>query len=120
MDRKKNLETCLIIVTGLIVIYLIKAWTPLLTIAGIIGLVGIFFDKPASWIAWLWFKLGDLLGKIVPKIVLSLVYFIVLSPIAFFYRLFSKDNVGFRAKNLNSMWIQRDHSYTKEDIIKPW
>jgi len=120
MDRKRNLEACLIIVTGLLIIYLIKNWTPLIIIAGLIGFVGIFLNKPASWITWLWYKLGDLLGKIIPKIILLIIYFLFLVPLAFFYRLFSKNESPFRTKVVSSMWIERGHSYSREDIIKPW
>lgn len=120
MDRKKNLETSLIIVTGLLIIYLINGWYPLLIIAGTVGLIGSFFNKPASWITWLWYKAGDLLGKIVPKIILSVVFFLFLFPISVLYRVFNKDRMELKSKTRNTMWNERDHSYSKEDLLMPW
>ena len=54
----------------------------LLAVAFFIGITGIFIKPLAHIISWLWLKLGDLLGFVVSKIVLSLIYFFFLLPIA--------------------------------------
>jgi hypothetical protein len=120
MERKKNLETCLIIVTGLLIIFLIKEWYPLLIIAITVGFIGVFFNKPASWINWLWYKIGDLLGKIIPKVILSAVFFLFLFPVSMLYRISCKDRLTIKAKNRNTMWTERDYSYSMDDLTKPW
>ena len=120
MDRKKNLETCQIIVTGLLVIFLIKDWSALLITAIIVGVIGVFLNKPASWITWIWYKIGDLLGKIIPKVILSVVYFIFLFPVSMLYRISGKDRLGIKVKNRNTMWTERGYSYSQDDLTKPW
>ena len=38
-----------------------------------------------------WIKLGEILGIIIAPIVMALVYFVVLTPVSFFVRIFGKD-----------------------------
>jgi hypothetical protein len=120
MDRNKSLETCLVIVTGLLFVYLIKDWYPLLILALIIGIIGAFLSKPASWITLIWYKIGDLLGKIVSKIILSLIFYVFLLPISLLSKLFNKKNPNINNKRVDSMWINREYFYSKEDLKKPW
>jgi predicted PurR-regulated permease PerM len=120
MDRKKNLETCLVIVTGLLIFYLIKNWSPLLIAAILIGCIGVFLDKPASWITWLWYKFSDILGKVLPKIILLVIFYIFLFPIALLSKLSNKNRQRLNGRKLNSMWINREYSFTKEDLRNPW
>jgi hypothetical protein len=120
MDRKKNLETCLVIVTGLLIIFLINDWVPLLIAAIIIGLTGVFLNKAASWITWFWYKIADILGKIVPKVILSIVFFIFLFPVSMLSRLFIKNKPGVNERNSNSMWISREYIFNKDDLKNPW
>lgn len=120
IDRKKNLETCLVIATGLSVIYLFKNWQPLLIAAVVVGLTGIFFDKPASWITWLWMKIADILGQIMPKIILSLVFFMFLVPVSFVSRLFTRNKNDEFGDIQKSMWIDRNHTFSGRDLNKPW
>jgi hypothetical protein len=120
MDHRKNLETCLVIVTGLLIIFLIKDWKPLLIAAVIIGFTGVFLERPASWITWLWYKIADILGKIVPKVILSLVFYLFLFPISVLSRMFRRSSLGVNEGNRNSIWINREHTFSKDDLIKPW
>ena len=41
-----------------------------------------------------WIKFGEILGKIIAPIVMSLVYFVILTPISLMVRLFGKDLLG--------------------------
>jgi hypothetical protein len=120
IDKKKNLETCLVIATGFSVIYIFKNWQPLLIGAVVVGLTGIFLDKPASWITWLWMKIADLLGQIMPKIILSLVFFVFLVPVSLFSRIFRGGKDKKPGDIQKSMWINRDYSYSGSDLNKPW
>jgi hypothetical protein len=120
MDHKKNLETCLVIVTGLVIIFIFKRWFPLLIAAGLIGLTGIFFNKPASWITWLWFKIADILGKIVQKVLLSVIYYFFLFPLALLSRIFKRKQLSIKSRKEYSQWIEREYSYSEKDMDKPW
>ncbi|MEI6277503.1 MAG: hypothetical protein WCP08_16000 [Prolixibacteraceae bacterium] len=120
MDRLKNLETCLVIVTGLLILHVFYEQNSLLIAAILIGLIGVFLEKPASWIAWLWYKIADILGLIVPKIILTLVFFIFLFPISVLSKIFRKNGPDLSKEGKNSTWVIRQHQFVKDDLTKPW
>jgi hypothetical protein len=55
----------------------------------------------------LWYKLGMLLGKIVSPIVLGIIFFLLITPISLFTRLFGRDELRLRKRNAESYWINR-------------
>ena len=91
----------------------------MLIVAFVIGLTGIFIRPLAIKIAWLWHKLGDMIGFFVSKMVLAIVFFIILLPIALIYRLIKRDTLMLRNK-YNSYWINRNYKYTKKDMENVW
>ena len=61
MDRGKQVETCLVIVTGLIVFWFVFDKKILLTIALFVGITGAFVPFLAKWIHWAWYKLAEVM-----------------------------------------------------------
>jgi Saxitoxin biosynthesis operon protein SxtJ len=73
-------------------------------------------------LAVVWFGFSDLLGIVVPKILLSLLFFGVVTPIAFFRRISGKDSLklrAFRASEESAM-VTRNHLFVAQDIEKPY
>ena len=118
-SRSKNLETCLVISTGLIIIYYFKPIDWLLYVAIIVGLIGAFFNSLAAGITWFWYKLAEVLGYVMSRVILTLVFFIFLFPIALIYRLFNKENL-FPKKDQKSFWVERNHDYNGDDLKNVW
>lgn len=83
------------------------------------GLVGIFIQPLATLIAKGWYKLGELLGFIVSKIVLALLFYILFVPISMLYNLFNKDTLALKRQN-KSLWQNRDHEYAQNDLKNSW
>jgi hypothetical protein len=55
----------------------------------------------------LWFGLGILLGKIVSPIVLGVIFFGLLTPIAIITRLFGRDVLSMKKRQVSSYWVDR-------------
>jgi hypothetical protein len=73
-------------------------------------------------IAIIWFGLSHLVGTIVSKVLLSIVFFIVVTPVGFLRRLLGKDSLQlkiFKASE-ESVMLQRNHIFTPADIEKPY
>lgn len=73
-------------------------------------------------IAFFWFGLSDLLGEVVSKILLSVLFFGVVTPIGILRRLFGKDSLklrAFKASEESSMTV-RNHVFVGQDIEKPY
>jgi len=119
MKRENALETCLVITTGFLVLYYVFEIKILLLTALITGVIGIFIKPLAIKIAWLWQKLGNLMGLVVSKIVLTIIFFAFLLPIALIYRLIKKDTMMLRNK-YNSYWIIRNYKYGRKDLENIW
>ncbi|MBD1138504.1 hypothetical protein IDH18_02770 [Pelagibacterales bacterium SAG-MED41] len=88
----------------------------LISIALIFLTLGILNSKLLSPLNKIWIKFGEILGKIIAPIVMAIVYFLVLTPISLFVRLFGKDLIG---KNFNASkktyWIKRKNFLMRMD-----
>ena len=57
----------------------------------------------------IWIKLGQILGKYISPIFLSIIYFIVLTPIGILLKIFKKDILDLKIdKKIDSYWKTRD------------
>lgn len=54
-----------------------------------------------------WYQLGLLLGRVVSPIVLGILFFIVITPVAIAMRLAGRDALKLRKQNVDSHWIDR-------------
>lgn len=55
-----------------------------------------------------WFALGLLLGKIVSPIVLGVIFFLLITPVAFITRVFGRDELKLKKRSVESYWVNRD------------
>ena len=67
-----------------------------------------FFSSFLTPIKRNWIKLGEILGRIIAPIVMSIVYFLVLTPISLLVRIFGKDLLKLKLKKSDSYWIKRE------------
>ncbi|MEM6316945.1 MAG: hypothetical protein AAF960_04705 [Bacteroidota bacterium] len=118
--REKHLETCLVISTGLTIAWFFFQHIGLLYAAVTIGVIGAFVDSIARWIHWLWYKIAEVMGGVMSKVLLSLVFFLFLVPLALIYRLFSKDELQLRKKAGGSYWTVRKQVFGKGDLEDMW
>ena len=78
-------------------------------VASVIFLIlGILNSKILSPLNKLWFKFGIFLGKVISPIIMGFIFFLVVTPIAFFLRLIKRDILNLKLHNLKSYWIKRN------------
>ena len=121
-ERKdKTTETILVIAMGLLLLGLIYDQRILMIISFAIGAVGIFIKALASLISYGWDLLSKLLSLIVPQILLGLIFFIFLTPLAFLQKIFKGDSLSLKrpGKEL-SMWKTREKVFSKSDLKNMW
>lgn len=71
-------------------------------------LLGFFNSKLLTPLNKIWIKFGELLGAIIAPIIMSLVFFIILTPISLIVRFSGKDLLRLKLiKNEKSYWITR-------------
>ena len=59
----------------------------------------------------IWIKLGELLGRIIAPIVMAIIYFIIITPMAIVLKLFKKDLLKIKFTPVNTYWIKRDKKF---------
>ena len=83
----------------------IRYWAIILSITFLI--LGIVNSKLLSPLKDYWIKLGEILGKVIAPIVMSLVFFIILTPIGIILRIFGKDLLKLKKNKKSSYWLSR-------------
>lgn len=77
-------------------------------IAGVaVGLVAVAAPGLLTPLNKAWMKLGELMGKVVSPLVLGVIFFVLITPIALITRLFGRDELRLKRTNGHSYWIDR-------------
>ncbi len=77
-----------------------------------------------KWPARLWFGLSHVLGFFMSKVLLSIIYMLILMPVALVRRIMGKDSMRLKsyksADSAKSAFVIREHTYKKEDLENPY
>jgi hypothetical protein len=66
----------------------------------------------------LWYGFGMLLGKIISPIMLGLIFFVLISPVSLVTRLFGRDELKLKKRNVESYWVDRSPPGPPSDSFK--
>ena len=83
----------------------IRVWS--LFIAIIFLILGLLNSKILTPLNSVWFRFGLLLGKIVSPVIMGIIFFTIVTPIAFFMRILGKDLLNLKYNNNKSYWIKK-------------
>ncbi len=116
--KEKHLGTILVLVVALMILFLVYKNLNFLYAALVLGGIGIFIPWLSQKLHWLWMKFAEGIGYVMNRVILSVVFFIFLVPIAFLSRLFRKTPVTI--KKSGSYFTDRNLTYTKKSLEDPW
>jgi hypothetical protein len=122
MSESEKTKAQLVIVTGLIVLYYIfKSRYPYFIIAaGAVGVLSLAIPAAGDLIVKGWYKIAEILGAINGRILLSLVFFVVLFPVAAIAKLSKKNPLGLKRESNKSVFTERNHKYSAKDLEQVW
>ena len=122
MSEAEKSKAQLVIVTGLVVFSFIfkNAATYLLYAAGAVGLVSIFIPIVGDFIVKIWFKIAEGLGWFNSRVILTVLFYVFLWPIATLYRLSTKNPMNVKRPDTNTVYAERNHTYTPKDLEQIW
>jgi len=83
----------------------IRVWSVLISLLFLI--LGIINSKILTPLNKAWFKFGIFLGKIISPIVMGVIFFLVVTPIAFLMRILKKDLLNLKYNKNSSYWIEK-------------
>jgi hypothetical protein len=113
-------KTILTISTSLIILFLLVGWKWLLYTSLVNGLVGIFSPYISRRIDWLWMKLAWTLSLVIPKIILTIIFYLFLFPIATLAKIFRKSDPLMLKNTSISTFKVKDKSFDKASFQKLW
>lgn len=112
------------ILAGLLflVAFLASGNRPLLWLSGLILLVALLKPVIFKPLAWVWFGFSQLLNRLMTPLVLSGVFFLVVTPIGLLRRLTGYDPMQIRPENHQraSAFSERNHKFVPQDLERPF
>ena len=69
--------------------------------------ITLFKLKQLSVLNIFWFKFGQVLGRIVSPIVLGIIYFLIITPVAIIIRIIGRDELSLKNNNRLTHWKKR-------------
>ena len=83
----------------------IRIWSVFISLLFLI--LGIINSKILTPLNKVWFKFGIFLGKIISPIIMGVIFFLVVTPIAFLMRMLKKDLLNLKFNKNSSYWIEK-------------
>jgi hypothetical protein len=100
----------LLIISGLLMYYNKESYQLIVIIASTFIGLGLIIPIMLKPFYFVWMTFAAILGWVMTRIILSLVFYFIMTPISFLTRLFGEDFLALKRKNFNSYWNHRDNS----------
>ena len=91
--------------------YEIRYWSLIISIVFLI--LGILNSKILTPFNKIWFKIGILLGNVISPIIMSIIFFLVVTPTSFIMKILGKDLLNLKKNTKNSYWIEKQNQNSK-------
>jgi hypothetical protein len=91
-------------------------------IAILLHLINMIWPNIYRPVAKLWLGLSQLLGTVMSKVILSILFYLMVTPVGFIRKLFGADSMQIKKwrKDSGSVFKKRDHKFKPEDIKHPY
>jgi hypothetical protein len=122
ITRDQSRDTGLAIVLVLLLVILRWQRTELLVPALILQVVSMVAPQVLRPVAIVWFGFAHLLGAVVSRVLLAVVFGLVVTPIGLLRRALGKDSLRLRAFKTGdeSVMVVRNQTFTAADLEKPF
>lgn len=112
--------TVLTIVFGLLFFNFFLDNKAIFYISLIVSGLGVFSTKISVIIEKIWFKISYILSQIIPNILLSLIFFLILTPIALLSKLFNSQTNFISRNNQKTTFLIQNKSFDKKNFERAW
>lgn len=110
----------LAIAMGFLAVFLIFSWKWAAWVSLAVGLTGLLSPFLSQKIEFVWTKLGFVLSLVVPNVLLSIVFYLFLFPLATLSKLFGNKDPLILKNRPGSMYTKSDKTFDRESFEKPW
>jgi hypothetical protein len=119
IKRRKQIEKLVVVALFLLVLGRWRRNWNYAYAALAILLAGLAWKGFAEGLRIAWMKLGEGLGYVFGKVLLTLVFLLMVIPLSVFARLTGRLNIRLRPGG-KTYFKERNHLYVKEDFENPW
>ena len=115
-------DTCLALTFLLLLIWFFTKNAGLVYAAMLLLLIGMVVPLSMKPLAWAWFGLSHLLGQVMSRVLLSIVYLVFVLPMGRIRRLLGKDSLRLALwkQGAVSCFVERTHVFSAEDLQNPY
>lgn len=119
--RIKDLETVIVWVVLLLSLRFVFKNEVLIYLALFLLLISLLFKGLTSRASSSWSRFSGALSQLNNWVILSVIFFVFLTPLALLYRIFVKNPLFLKKeKHIDSYFKDRNYSFRKEDFEKLW
>lgn len=101
---------CAFAVFGGLFLWRVKpVWPYLFGIAALFLISGVIIPKALAPLEWAWMKMAYLLGQVMTRVILSLAFYLVITPLGLIMKMFGKDQLHRKFdRSASTYWIPVD------------
>jgi len=116
--KSNPIKTVLTISIGFLLVNILTEIKIFIYLSLLVGIAGLITNKLSLLIENLWFKLAYLLSFIIPNIVLTLIFYLLLFPLSILAKI--KKNDFFVVKDKKSNFSKVKKQFDQKNFINPW
>ena len=118
IGKRQCVETGIVLILIVLIIQYKTDTTGLISLGIVLALVALIIPWVYYPIAIVWFGVGKVLGMIMPRVLLSIIFFVVVTPIGVIRRITGKDTLKLNQfkKQRSSVMVDRNHLFTASDL----
>ena len=122
ISKDQSRDTGMAMVLLFLLIFVGRKREGYLIVAILLHLINMVVPQIYRPVAVVWLGISDLMGSVASKIMLSVVFFAVVTPVGILRRMFGRDALKLRAfkASQDSVMLQRNHTFIAGDLEKPY
>ncbi len=122
ISKDESRDTGMAMVLLLLILYSVLRRQELVLAAIVLHILNMTLPRIYGPIAVVWLGFSHLLGTVMSKILLSIVFFAVVTPVGILRSLIGKDSLKLRAFKASeeSVMLERNHTFAAGDLERPY
>jgi len=87
----------------------------LIGIGVVVGAIGLTGTRLALPLYWAWLGIAYVLGNIMSRVIMALIYFLIFTPMRLFGNLIGRDRLQLKKPDTDSYWLDIEFPKTREE-----
>lgn len=119
MTRKERIDLAVMVGGFCLIGYAIDVYLMIWIALGI-GAVSFIVPFIGKKVVALWLLISKAMGYVMSRVLLTIVFFVVLLPVSLIYKISNKNPLDLKNASAASLFKERNHTYSAEDLKNPW